>query len=168
MIHGHKAGKSSDNNRGTKTYKSWQNMKQRCLNKNHKDYKYYGGRGIKICDKWMSFIGFLEDMGEVPPNMTIDRIDNDGPYSADNCRWVDRLTQMGNTRLAKNAVKLLYQGSNKTYREWEIETGIPRRTIRRRLQLGWSAERALTEPVRSERRKVIRKLDSKPGLTSAI
>jgi hypothetical protein len=151
--HGHKAAKASDNSRGTVTYKCWQNMKQRCLNKNHKDYKYYGKRGIIVCDKWMDFSGFLEDMGLKPLKMTIDRIDNDGPYCHENCRWADNKTQMINSRLAMNAKRLNFNGEEKTLREWEEVTGIQRRTLRGRIKLGWSAERALTESVKCERRR---------------
>jgi hypothetical protein len=77
--HGHRHGR---------TYKTWQMMKQRCTNPNHKSYYRYGGRGITICSKWIdSFCAFLEDMGERPPNTSISRIDGDKGYSPDNCEW---------------------------------------------------------------------------------
>ena len=84
---------------GTPTFRSWIKMKDRCLNQNHKYYALYGGRGIKIDPKWMEFKGFLEDMGEMPlPKYSLDRIDNDLDYTADNCRWIPRRDQPKNRR----------------------------------------------------------------------
>lgn len=83
----------------TKEYISWQNMKSRCYNKNTINYKNYGGRGIQVCERWMnSFDNFISDMGECPEGLTLDRIDNDGNYEPDNCRWTDRTTQNINNR----------------------------------------------------------------------
>lgn len=84
----------------TPEYKSWQHLKERCLNPNLRCYKHYGGRGIKVCDRWRySFESFLEDMGKRPNDKSsIDRIDNDGNYEPSNCRWADQSEQMHNTR----------------------------------------------------------------------
>ena len=89
----------------TRFYKTWENMKQRCLNRNHTHYKNYGGRGITVCGEWLTFEGFLRDMhssylkhselhGEL--NTTLERIDVDGGYSKSNCCWITRLMQYNN------------------------------------------------------------------------
>lgn len=82
----------------------YSNMKARCYNKNYDFYYRYGGRGIRVCDRWLGkygFQNFLSDMGDRPEGYQLDRIDNDGNYSPENCRWVDKYTQMGNTSNTK-------------------------------------------------------------------
>lgn len=84
----------------TPEYKAWFEMKRRCYNKNRKGYKNYGGRGIKVCDRWLeSFENFYEDMGDRPsPNHSLDRIDVNGNYEPSNCKWSDRTEQNYNQR----------------------------------------------------------------------
>ena len=82
----------------SRAYNTWKNMRQRCSNSNRPDYKYYGGRGIRVCARWDSFAAFLIDMGEPPAGYSLDRRNNERGYSPKNCRWALRSTQMRNTR----------------------------------------------------------------------
>lgn len=99
--------------KGSPEHNSWAGMKQRCYYKSHRQYRDYGGRGIKVCDRWLGpegFIHFLEDMGEKPApknKYSLDRIDNDGDYYPENCRWADRYTQSGNRSWGKKDSKVV-------------------------------------------------------------
>lgn len=128
-------------------YWSWQQMKRRCLNKNCHAYPAYGGRGIKVCDRWMnSFENFLEDMGERPKDKSLDRIDNDGNYEPGNCRWATKSQQNRNMR---KCMKIEFKGQTKDAYEWGELYGLDGETILKRIKAGgWSIEKALTTPHR--------------------
>jgi len=129
----------------TKIHKIWSGMHERCSNPNSAPYNRYGGRGIYVCDEWHKFENFYKDMGERPQGMSLDRIDNDGPYAPWNCRWATAKEQGRNSTLA---TPLTWKGKTQSIIEWSEELGINAQTISTRLSRGWSAERALSEPVR--------------------
>ena len=121
---------------GTRAYSIWINMIERCTNPNVKAYKNYGNRGIKICDKWLSFEGFWEDVKfEYSDDLTIDRIDVNKGYEPNNCRWITNFEQQSNKRNNKH---FSYFEETKTISQWSKETGINVQTISRRIQKGVS------------------------------
>lgn len=133
---------------GSLTHTRWLVMRRRCSDSNAAGYENYGGRGIKVCERWMDFSAFLADMGECPPGMTIDRIEPDGHYEPGNCRWATKLTQARNTRA--NRV-LEFNGQAKCLEEWAEEYGMSSRSLMSRLRLGWPVEKALTTPIRQHK-----------------
>lgn len=127
--------------RGTGAYSSWHGMIQRCSNPNVKAYKDYGGRGITVCDKWKSFEGFYEDMGERPPKTTIERIDTNKGYTVDNCIWANSMVQANNTRSNKFVE---YNGKVQTIAQWAAEYNLSYMTLHGRLfKSQWSIEDCL-------------------------
>lgn len=130
---------------GTSTYSVWATMKARCSNCNNANYHNYGGRGITVSDSWQKFENFYADMGERPEGMSLDRIDNDKGYSADNCRWASVKQQMRNTRINN---WITFNGKTQILKDWADELGLSEQVIHRRLnKCGWSVEDALTIPV---------------------
>jgi len=126
----------------TPTYKCWSAMLWRCRDKQN---RYYGGRGITVCERWESFANFLADMGPRPDGMELDRIDNDGNYEPGNCRWADRRVQNNNRGDYNRSVT--FEGRTQTVTEWARERGLPWQTVYTRIYHGWSVEKALSTPV---------------------
>lgn len=141
LRHGH-----SKREKDSPEYVAWRSMIGRCRNPKATNYRWYGGRGISVCDRWSSFDAFLEDMGTRPPGCNIERIDNSGNYEPGNCRWATRKEQGRNKR---NNVVLSMNGETLCVAEWAERTGIKRHTISARLAKGWPVDRALSVPVRA-------------------
>lgn len=128
---------------GTKTYRIWQAMLNRCRNKNVPHYCNYGGRGITVCDRWANYENFVSDMGKCPEgDMSIDRIDNDGNYEPGNCRWATRKEQNRNKRGNR---LITYDGETMILKEWAERLDIDQASLRERLEK-WDLSRALTQP----------------------
>lgn len=120
-------------------------MIQRCHKTYAPNFAHYGGRGIKVCDRWRySFENFLADMGEAPDGMWLERKDNDGPYSPDNCMWATPAQQACNTRKHSAALRIELDGVVRSLREWGEAVKLNPETIRSRLARGWSEREALT------------------------
>ena len=132
--------------KGDPTHISWRAMRGRCMHTGTRSYAEYGGRGIRVCERWQTFANFLEDMGPRPSaSHSIDRIDNDGNYEPGNCRWATASEQ---SRGRRDRVPISAHGRTMFRIEWSKETGIAMTTINQRLVRGWTPERAVTEPVR--------------------
>jgi hypothetical protein len=133
----------------TKMYRTWGSMLTRCCHPKSKDWPKYGGRGIVVCDRWRkSFADFYDDMGDKPPDHQLDRINNDGPYSPENCRWV---TAKQNSRNRRDSIFLTLNGETLHINEWAERLGVRCGALRSRLDDGWSIERTLTEPLAPRR-----------------
>lgn len=129
---------------GTAIYRIWVQMIGRCTNKNNKDYKYYGGRGITVCKEWRhDFLRFLSDMGHRPNGCVLDRKDNNKGYSSDNCRWATRKESTRNIRSNKIA-----KIGNQTmvFRDIEVSLGLSVGSIWHRLKRGWPLTKAISTP----------------------
>lgn len=123
-------------------YHIWQNMRARCNCKTNPAYKWYGERGIKVCEEWGTYAEFRKWAlgGGYKPGLSIDRIDNDKGYSPENCRWATAAEQVRNTRANH---MITHNGETLCIVDWEKKTGVHRKTIRERLKRGFSVERAL-------------------------
>lgn len=127
-------------------YGVWVCLRARCCNPNSDDWDSYGGRGIKVCNRWKDFAAFFEDMGERPSEKhTLERVDNSLGYSPSNCIWASRKVQGRNKR---NIPLFKYKGEFKCVAEWAEIYGIHPETLRKRLRKGWSIHDALNKSIR--------------------
>lgn len=127
--------------RKTSTYSTWAAMLNRCRNPNGQDFAHYGGRNISVCTRWFSFDAFLEDMGEKPKGMSIERLDNSKDYCKENCRWATQKQQVRNRR---NTLRLTHNGHTKSLADWCEELGVNYDCARERMSKGWPSERILS------------------------
>lgn len=132
--HGHKKKGSGNGYRGSRTYVCWTQIKQRCLNPKSQEWEHYGGRGITVCERWLKFENFLQDMGEAPEGMSIDRENNNLGYCKSNCRWIPMPEQQGNKR---TNVRITINGITKHMSAWAREFGLEKRTVVSRRKNGW-------------------------------
>jgi|APSaa5957512622_1039677.scaffolds.fasta_scaffold39786_2 hypothetical protein len=131
----------------TRDYNGWMIMKARCSNHDHPRFKSYGGRGIKVCDRWLeSFENFYEDVGKKPEGMSLERIDNNGNYEPSNCKWATNTEQANNRR---TNIFLTYKGKKKSIKQWSLDFGIDYLVIYKRVARGWSVEDAIHQPLGS-------------------
>ena len=126
---------------------TYNSMIQRCYNKSANHFDSYGGRGIKVCNRWLSrqdyavgFWNFVSDMGERPEGTSLDRIDNNGDYTPENCRWATRKEQASNQR---SNIIIEFSGESKCLKDWAVELGINYGTMRSRYKRGLSVEKIL-------------------------
>ena len=120
-------------------------MRTRCHNPNCREYKWYGARGIKVCERWDDLSLFIADMGPRPDGYWLDRINSDGDYCPENCRWATPVEQQANRR---NNKWVEYQGERVKLAVLARRLGIPNDILKGRLRVGWSIDRAVTEPIR--------------------
>lgn len=132
--------------------RKWAVMWYRCVNPKSERYARYGGRGIRVADRWKSFDAFLEDMGPLPSSKhEIDRIDNDGNYEPGNCRWVTKLEQQSHT---SRSIQLTFRDETFCLSEWARRVGLSCSAVYQRIiTRGWSVEKALTTPTRRTKRR---------------
>jgi hypothetical protein len=158
MLHGHAMHGPNRN----KTFRSWEGMFSRCKNPNDKIYHRYGGRGIKVCERWSEFLNFLADMGEKPIGTSLDRINNDGNYEPGNCRWATAKEQCQNR--SSNRL-IFYKGEKLPITEVARRIGVYKTSLFRRLkniviQQGEIAEVVLVDKTRQKGRIEIRSVPS--------
>lgn len=143
--------------RNSPEYRAWSGMKYRCYNSKANNWANYGGRGIAVCERWLeAFENFYADMGPRPsPAHSIDRIDNDGPYSPENCRWATESQQQNNRRSPRplpEYPRYTYQGKTLTLSEWARELNMSRKALQHRVDRGWPIDRAFSESVHKRKR----------------
>lgn len=145
IAHGHSRG-----GKRSRLLRTWDGMMNRCYRIGTPNYHRYGGRGIKVCERWKSFVNFVADMGDRPPGMSLDRIDNDGDYCPENCRWATTKQQ---SRNRGNNVLITVGSETKCITEWAELRGLTCQQVWRRLRLGWSPNEALDFVLGTRRRR---------------
>jgi hypothetical protein len=143
-------GRIKHGGHGTAEYKAWEKMKHRCQQPSNPRYVRYGGRGISVCQRWMSYENFIADMGRRPSHRhSLERINNDGNYEPANCRWATPAEQMQNTKTTK---LITFGGVTLSMAGWAKKLGLAQHTLTGRIHRGWTLERVLTPPLERGRR----------------
>jgi len=147
LIHGHHVG-----GKESPELMAWHGMITRCTNPKSDSWKHYGGRGIKVCARWLRFQNFIADMGLKPSRLhSLDRVNNNGDYEPSNCRWATTQQQSRNKRTTR---LLAHGGHVLPLCEWAERTGIESEAILARLRRGWTIARALTVPAEPDWRQI--------------
>jgi len=143
---------------GHPIFSIWMGIKKRCTTPTAQNYKYYGGRGISFCKEWIDFMNFYNwaICSGWEEGLSIDRIDNDGNYCPENCRWVTHIEQCNNTR--KNLM-LTASSKTQTLSQWARELSCSVQTLHSRIRSGWDVEKALTTPIRKCRSKTYKEVE---------
>lgn len=142
MTHGHYSNAPG-------AYNSWKNMMQRCLDKDNRQYKNYGGRGITPSDEWLVFDNFFKDMGERPAGLTLERINNNDGYSKQNCKWADRTEQNNNKR---NSIRIIVNGNEMSLLTFSMNSGINYKVLWSRIfRDGMTPEESIAIPAQKRR-----------------
>lgn len=139
---GCRAGKWAHGESDTPVYRVWHSMLQRCRNESDSAFKDYGGRGIKVCERWAKFVAFRDDMGPRPSGGTVERGNVNGDYEPGNCRWAQQIEQANNRR---NNRRLTLDGQTRTVAEWARYAGMTKSSLLHRLKAGWPLEEALSK-----------------------
>lgn len=135
----------------TPLHKIWMRMNKRCNNPNYESYHRYGGRGIKVCERWNLFENFYEDMKDgYSTGLTLERDNNDKDYSPNNCRWATKKEQANNRHTNR---LLTCEGVTKTLMQFSESSGVPRTCIEKRISAGWDIKDAIFKPVRAIKRR---------------
>jgi hypothetical protein len=151
-----------------KLYLIWGAMKQRCGNPKSPNYKHYGARGIRVCQRWIDdFDAFVRDMGPRPEGRSIDRINNDGNYEPGNTRWATTVEQLRNRRPQKENL-IEFNGKSQNASAWERELGFSKSVLRSRILAGWPLEKAMTTPVRPCRRSSPHQSGFRSGMSEMV
>lgn len=140
-----------DSSKNSRLYRIWLGIKTRCTNSKVPEYQNYGGRGIQVCSEWVNDYSVFREWAissGYSNNLSIDRIDTDGNYEPDNCKWSTNKEQQNNKRT--NRI-LRYDNKEMTLKQWSEVICIPNDTLWRRLESGWSVERTLTQPLRKQK-----------------
>lgn len=152
-----KVGNIKHGSHGTLTYRRWKSMRQRTSTKRSVHHAHHYS-GVSCCERWGDFAAFLSDMGECPPDHTLDRFPAaGGNYEPGNCRWATQAQQNANR---SSCIVITWSGVTATATEWAKRLGMRPGTLIERIRLGWSHERALTTPVKSDLTKIYRKANS--------